>query len=83
MCGVLSEKCDFPYEFDGNRQKSCIEFSRLQPGGDQVPVNDEVYCKQTQSEGTGKFASWSWGLCNDACISGDGCEFFYRLRQMQ
>ena len=76
-CGVVSEKCKFPFEFDGNSQTSCIEFSRF--GGEQVPgpVNDEgddPYCKQTQGAGRGKFESWSWGLCNQACLSDDGCE---------
>ena len=83
----MPEKCDFPFDFDETKNRQCIEFSRLQFRGDQVPgpVNDEgddLFCKQTQGEGKGKFASWSWGLCNDACLTDEGCELF-RLRRMK
>ena len=74
MCGVVAEKCDFPFVFNGYEQKSCIEFNRLQPDPAPNDEGDSLYCKTAQGAGKGKFASWSWGLCNDACLSDDGSE---------
>ena len=45
------------------------EVPGLEGGG-----GDEVYCRQNQGRGKGKFASWSWGVCNEACLSEDGSE---------
>ena len=74
----MSEKCVFPFDFDETKKRQCIEFSQLQVGGDQVPgpedEGDSLYCKTPQGKGKGMYASWSWGLCNDACLSDEGCK---------
>ena len=72
----MSEKCEFPFNFDGTKNRQCIKYSRLQFDGDLVPNDegDSLYCKTRQGVGEGKYASWSWGLCNDACLSDDGSE---------
>lgn len=77
-CGVVSEKCDFPFVFDGTKTRSCIEFSRLTSGGVEVPDDegDSLYCKTPQWGGKGTFYTWSWDLCNYACFSDEGSEYF-------
>jgi len=70
-CSVKAEACTFPFDYNGLRKTSCIRFF----GDDDVPGlegGDEVYCRQNQGRGKGKFASWSWGVCNEACLSEDG-----------
>ena len=61
-CGIVSKKCEFPFDYNDYNKRSCIEFDE----------GDGLYCKQLQGEGKGRFASWSWGLCNQACLSDEG-----------
>jgi len=71
-CGVKSEPCSFPFDYNALKKTSCIRFGDGEVPGLEMEEEEEVYCRQTQGRGKGKFASWSWGVCNKACLSDDG-----------